>query len=78
MRTRVARWGHSLAVRLPRNIAAAANLTEGTTVDITVEGSTVHIARAQPSYSLAELLAAVTPENLPDISDCVHQGQEFL
>ncbi len=78
MRTRVARWGHSLAVRLPRNIAVAAGLAEEIPVDITVEGNMVQIARAQPSYSLAELLAAVTPENLPDISDDMPRGQEFL
>jgi antitoxin MazE len=36
MKTRVQRWGNSLAVRIPRAFAAQAGVQDGTTVEMTV------------------------------------------
>ena len=69
MGTKVARWGNSLALRLPRDVAARANLAEGQEVDIEVEGEVVTIRRRSPRYGLEELLAGVTDENLHDETD---------
>jgi antitoxin MazE len=78
MRTQVARWGNSLAVRLPRQVAESAGLGEGASVDIDVVDGVVRVSPARPSYSLAELLAGVTPENLPESFDDRPQGRELL
>ncbi len=79
MRTEVARWGNSLAVRLPRQVLEQAHITEGTAVDLDVEDGRVVISPATPRYDLADLLAGITADNLPD--DCFDdpaRGQEAL
>lgn len=66
MRTEVAKWGNSLAIRVPRAFADALSLKDGTAVEIeaTPEGLTVR--PAAPSYTLEALLSGITPDNLPD------------
>lgn len=39
----VAKWGNSLAVRIPRTIAEQAHVTEGTTINFSVEGDSIII-----------------------------------
>lgn len=79
MRTEIARWGNSLALRPPRPIADQAGITEGTAVEIDVENDQIIVRPAQPRYSLDELLAGITPDNLPDESfDDAPRGQELL
>ena len=61
----VAKWGNSLAVRIPQHIVKEIQLTEGAEVDLlTIDGNLVIKPRPWRCYSLAELVAAITPENL--------------
>lgn len=64
MRGQVQKWGNSLAVRIPRHIAAEANLKAGDALEIEVaaEGA-VRIHRSDRIPSLAQLVAQITPEN---------------
>jgi antitoxin MazE len=79
MRTEIARWGNSLALRLPRPIANQAGIAEGTAVEIDVVDNQLVIRLALPRYSLDDLLAGITPENIPDDSfDDAPRGQELL
>lgn len=79
MRTEVARWGNSLALRLPRPIAIQAGIVEGTAVEIDVEDDQLIVRPALPRYSLDELIAGITPKNIPDDSfDDTPRGQELL
>jgi antitoxin MazE len=78
MRTHVARWGNSLAVRLPRQIAESVGLGEGTTVDVDVVDGEVRLVPARPVYSLDELLAGITKDNLPESFDDRPHGLEAL
>jgi len=41
MQVRVARWGNSLGLRIPKDIALRAGLREGTRVDVEAEGGPV-------------------------------------
>ena len=59
----VARWGNSLALRLPRGIAEQAHLSEGSPVTLAVENGRIIIESARPRYVLADLLAQMTPEH---------------
>lgn len=80
MQTQIARWGNSLAVRIPQPLARAAALAEGTAVELVVEDGRL-VLRPRPSAppSLADLLAGITPENLPDESfDDRPVGREAL
>jgi antitoxin MazE len=62
MQTQIARWGNSLAVRVPREIAEAAKLVEGAAVELAVENDAVVIRPARRRYRLAELLVGMTPK----------------
>lgn len=70
MKTRVQRWGNSLAVRIPKSFAEEVGLTADSPVEMRlVEGGlVVEPAPARP-LSLAELLEGVTESNLHDEVD---------
>jgi antitoxin MazE len=57
MHTTISKWGNSLALRLPRNIADGARLVEGTTVELAIEDGTIRVTPRRPKFRLAELLA---------------------
>lgn len=61
----VAKWGNSLAIRIPQNLAKEISLTEGTEVNLAVVDGTIVIKpKVRKRYSLNELLEAIAPENL--------------
>ena len=65
MRTEIQKWGNSLAVRIPKAIAAESKIRQGSEVELTLEkGRVVLIPLAPSEYSLEELLAAVDKKNL--------------
>jgi antitoxin MazE len=65
MHSRVQKWGNSLALRIPKSFATEIGLADDTPVEISlVEGKLVITPLPVPSYSLAELLAQITPENI--------------
>lgn len=57
MQGTVAKWGNSLAVRLPRHLAESAKLSEGVAVELAVEDQALIIRPTRRRYKLAELLA---------------------
>ena len=61
-KTHVSRWGTSLAVRIPKAIAAQWGVQEGSTIEMVSRGGEV-VLRKQP-YDLADMLAGMTPDNL--------------
>lgn len=61
--TRIARWGNSLALRLPKAVAAEAMISGGDTVEVCVRDGEIVIRAAQPVYSLRELVGKITPGN---------------
>ena len=61
----VAKWGNSLAVRIPQNLAKEISLAEGTEIDLgIVDGTLVMKPRSRKRYSLDHLIEGITPENL--------------
>jgi antitoxin MazE len=66
MKTRVQKWGNSLALRIPKSFAAEAGLRENADVELSlVEGALVVQPVRPPALTLAELLRGVTDDNLP-------------
>ena len=72
MQVGVSKWGNSLGVRIPREVAEQMGLHAGSRVDVALEGSRIVISRPRPRYRLADLLADVTP----DIRDSFDWGPE--
>jgi len=65
MRTRVQKWGNSLALRIPKSFAVEAGLRENLAVDLSVrEGKLVVQPIGEEPVSLDALLREVTDENL--------------
>ncbi len=63
MTTRVATWGNSLAVRLPRAVAEKANVKDGDAVEVTIEKGAIVVRPAKRRYTIEELTEGITPEN---------------
>lgn len=59
----VAKWGNSLAIRIPKNIAEKIDLKEGTVISINVTDSNIVITPKKPKYTLEELLAGASTED---------------
>lgn len=65
MKTRVQKWGNSLAVRVPKSFAAAIGLKDSAPVDMTLEDDALVIRLdREGTWDLDSLLAGVTDENL--------------
>ena len=65
MRTRAQQSGDSLALRIPKALAAEARIDQGSLVEITlVEGKLVVTPVVEPAPTLDRLLADVTEQNL--------------
>jgi antitoxin MazE len=72
MQVRIAKWGNSLAVRLPRAIAADLGLTEGQPVDVAIDRGAVRLKPAVAQVRLSELIAEAKrlgPAAQPEIVD---------
>ncbi len=65
MRTRIQKWGNSLALRIPKSFAAEAGLAQDVSVELSlVEGKLVVTSVVKPAWTLEGLLAQVTKNNL--------------
>jgi antitoxin MazE len=67
MRTKVQKWGNSLAVRIPKPFADDLGVDQDAEVELSLEDHELVIRPvSRATYSLAELLDEVTDENLHD------------
>ena len=65
MKTRVQKWGNSLALRIPKSFANEVGLQRETSVEVSLfEGKLVIKPEARPKPNLKQLLAQVTKDNL--------------
>jgi antitoxin MazE len=69
MQVQVARWGNSLGVRIPKDVALRAGLREGSRVDLEAEGDRIIISPARPRYVLTDLLQGMTPGAMREAFD---------
>jgi antitoxin MazE len=66
MKTRIQKWGNSLALRIPKSFAEEAGLHEDASVELSLaEGKLVVQPILTQPLTLAELLRGITDENLP-------------
>ena len=65
MKTRIQKWGNSLALRIPKSFATEVGLQKETAVEVSLaNGKLVITPVAKPKLILKQLLAKVTKENL--------------
>ena len=71
VKVKVAKWGNSLGLRLPKAAVDAAGLRPGAEVEVSVEGRDLRVRQALPikHYRLEDLVAEMKqlgPENEPE------------
>jgi antitoxin MazE len=65
MKTRVQKWGNSLALRIPKSFANEVGLQRETSVEVSLAGGKLVITPVtQPKLTLKQLLVKITKENL--------------
>ncbi len=68
------RWGNSLAVRIPKAVADAVNVSNGKRAELIVENGALVLRpilkpRRKPRYTLDELLSGMTRDDVPQEVD---------
>ena len=76
MQTHIARWGNSLALRIPRSLADRLGLGEGGAVELSVEPGRL-VVRPGPRR-LEALLAGITARNSPRASTTPHAARSAV
>jgi antitoxin MazE len=62
-KAQVAKWGNSLAVRIPKSVAEQARLREGDSIVIEALEGHIEVRPAERIPTLEELVAQITPKN---------------
>ncbi len=63
MKTKVKKWGNSLAVRLPKAVAIEFSLDDGAIVDIRIDGNEIKILTVDESSEKLKKLLKNYPKN---------------
>ncbi|MBT2687779.1 AbrB/MazE/SpoVT family DNA-binding domain-containing protein [Bacillus sp. ISL-47] len=80
--TTIQKWGNSLAVRIPKDVAERVEIHQGSEIEMKVmenEGTITLVPKKQSKkYSLEELLAQCKPENHHGEIDFGTEGNELF
>lgn len=69
MKTKISKWGNSVALRIPKSFAQQVNLQEGTPVDLKIEKDQLVISPQKQKPDLKSLLSEVNEDNLHEEID---------
>jgi len=69
MRTKIGRWGKSLAACIPETYAKDLGLEEGMDLDVSLADGAIVLRPTTTQYSLEELVSRITPKNRHDETD---------
>ena len=64
MKVQVQKWGNSLALRIPKSFAVETNISQNSTVELTVKNGQINLKPINTEPTLEELLESITSENL--------------
>ena len=65
MKTKLQKWGNSLAIRIPKPFAVEAGLENQSPVELSLEAGKLVISKsAESSLSLEDLLHGITADNI--------------
>ncbi|MCC3358957.1 AbrB/MazE/SpoVT family DNA-binding domain-containing protein [Bacillus sp. REN16] len=79
MMTKVQKWGNSLAVRIPSNVAEKISIEQGSEIELSVGNQILTLKPKKRKPTLDELLAKVTSENRhSEVTFGTIEGNELL
>ena len=65
METKVKKWGNSLGVRIPKSFSTQAGITEGSSIEISIDGDKITLVpKHNNEYSIDELISRISEDNL--------------
>lgn len=67
MKTHVRKWGNSIGVRIPQQLAQEIGLTDGTELEMNVINKKIVLVK--PRVTLDDLVKKITPENVHKETD---------
>ncbi len=74
-RSHIARWGSSLAIRIPKPLAEQWGVREGSRIEMVSRGD--QLVMSKRAYDLTEMLARMSPETLHgEVNTGPAQGKE--
>ncbi|NIK12558.1 AbrB/MazE/SpoVT family DNA-binding domain-containing protein [Alkalibacillus almallahensis] len=78
MNKTITKWGNSLAVHIPHDIADQHSLTNGSNVTISSTETGILIEPVDKDLSLEDVLSQINESNRHDEIDFGNQGKELL
>ncbi len=79
MTTKIAKWGNSYAIRLPKKTLDELSLKEGHSVIVSTYANSIRIKPVEKKYKLNDLLDKIRPENIhPPVDWGPDVGNEIL
>lgn len=70
MKSKLTRWGNSLAIRIPSLFIKHLDLASGTEIEMKLENDRLVLSRHKnKKYDLKELIENITPENRHEMTD---------
>jgi antitoxin MazE len=63
MKTKIQKWGNSLAIRIPKAFASELGLQNDSTVEVSLTRDELVIKPSSRHYSLENLIAGITKKN---------------
>lgn len=78
MTTKVQKWGNSLAIRIPKNIADQIDIDQGSELELHVQNNELTVRPKKKKRTLDELLSQVTDKNRHKEIDFGVEGNEIL
>ena len=77
LRRVIQKWGNSLAVRIPRELARDLGFDLGVEVDVVADGEALVVKVARGRYSLADLVSRISAGNKhPEVGTGRRRGRE--
>ncbi len=64
MKTKIKKWGNSLALRIPKALAEDSRLYLGSTVDVSVKNNSLIVKLIDEKYILENLVSKISSENI--------------
>lgn len=69
MKTKIQKWGNSLAVRLPKSITDQKDLQAGSGVSVTLKNNQIIVEQVEDEMSLASLLSKMSVDTIHNETD---------
>jgi antitoxin MazE len=77
MKTKIKKWGNSLALRIPKALAEDSHLYIGSTVDVSVQNNLLVVKSINEKYTLANLVSKISSDNVHhDVNTFKSTGKE--